>query len=733
MSIMPDINRGFSAAKFISGNSHSRTARRGQAQSLVEVFRARALEDAARVGFTYLREDETAAETVTYSQLDARACSIAGQLQAHCRPGDRALLMYGPGLEFIAALAGCLYAGVVAVPVYPPDPLRVARTLPRLESIIRDAQSRLVLGTSSDLAWAGAMLGKIPGVDALIATDEIETRTIAATNWAGPRLDRQTLAFIQYTSGSTGEPKGVMIQHGNVLQNMIQMEAAIDVEDAVAATWLPAYHDMGLIGSILQCWYSGRPNVMMSPLAFFQRPIFWLETIAKYRATTTGAPNFAYELCVRKTTAEERQNLDLSCWRLAMSGAEPVRPDTIERFLEAFAPSGVRRDIFKPCFGMAEATLMVACTPKSEPARIGSFDAEQLAENNVVETSDDQAAVRRLASCGQSVLDQELLIVDPETLDELPADHVGEIWIAGRHIASGYWNQPEESERTFAAHTRSGRGPFLRTGDAGFLHDGDLFISGRLKEMMIVHGRNYFPADLEQTAAAAHEALKGCCGAAFAVETGGRERIVIVHEVARPNRVDLEEVSRIVRWEVLDAHDVLLDTVVLVRRGTIPKTTSGKIQRGACHELFLARELQPLHCWKAPHLAASANANRPYAAPRTPTESLLADAWSEVLGLEKVGVFDNFMDLGGHSLLAAQLANRLGPRLGIEIPLRELFERPTIADLAELIDQRQAAQAKSEQDFLDQLESMSDDEALAMLSFLEEANPPSENSDNTTS
>ena len=698
-----------------------------RAASMVDVMRGRAAASPDRVAFTFLTDGELAAQQATYGELDRKARAIAARLQQLGAPGSRALLMYDAGLEYLAALAGCLYAGMVAVPAYPPDPMRATRTLPRLEGIVRDAQATLLLGTSSDLAWAGAMLENLPCLEALVATDAIELSL--AERWTAPRIDRDTLAFLQYTSGSTGEPKGVMIQHGNVLHNLGQMEEVIDVEDAVACMWLPAYHDMGLIGSILQCWYSGRHNVLLSPVAFFQRPLRWLEAISRYRVTTTGAPDFGYDLCVRKIKPEERRDLDLSCWRLALSGAEPVRSQTIDRFVEAFAPCGVRREIFCPSFGLAEATLMVACSPKLSAPVVRSFDADRLEQNEAVavdrksDLANDAAPgdmTRRLVSSGRGVPRQQIAVVDPCSKQKLPNGRVGEIWVAGQNVAAGYWNRPDESAATFGAHTAAGDGPFLRTGDLGFFHEGNLYISGRLKDVIIIHGRNHYPQDIEQTVEACHEALKAYGGAAFSYDHEGQERVVIVHEVARPKRFDLDDVARIVRYAVLEAHDVLVDDVILIKQGTISKTTSGKIQRNACRQQFIRGDLQVLHAWQAPRTAAPWRpCPESYVAPRTATESLLAEAWAEVLGVDRVGAFDNFFELGGHSLLATQLVNRLSPRLRVSIPLEDLFERPTVAELAELIDERvdrqHTAQETSDRDMLDALETMSESEAQALL------------------
>ncbi|MES1213113.1 MAG: AMP-binding protein, partial [Singulisphaera sp.] len=354
-----------------------------RAASLVEVFRRRACEDGGRIAFTFLSSDMAApAENRTYAQLDEQARAVAAHLQQRCRPLDRVLLMYDSGVDYIAALAGCMYAGVVAVPVLAPDPTRVARTLPRLEAIVRDAQAEVLLGVSSDLAWAAALLGQIPGLEQIIASDTIDYAVVK--EWKEPSVDRNTPAFLQYTSGSTGVPKGVLIRHGNVLTNLAQMEELIDVPNAIACTWLPMYHDMGLVGGVLQCWYSGRRNIMLSPLAFFQQPLRWLQAASDYRATSLAAPDFGYDLCVRKIKPAERQHLDLSCLQVALSGAEPVRAATIEGFVQAFSECGVRRRIFSPCYGMAEATLLVTATPPKQDVTVRSFDAPQLAKNHAV-------------------------------------------------------------------------------------------------------------------------------------------------------------------------------------------------------------------------------------------------------------------------------------------------------------------------------------------------------------
>lgn len=688
-----------------------------QAANLVEVFRQRALEQPEQIGFTFLGEPDSTPVDCTYAQLDRSARAIAARLQQSCVPGERALLMYETGLEYIAALAGCLYAGVVAVPVYPPDPLRAARTFPRLEAIIRDADASLLLGTSSDLAWAGTMLRQIDRLRELVATDAADTSL--ADNWTPVPLDRETVAFLQYTSGSTSTPKGVMVRHGNLLANLAQMEHALDVPNAIACTWLPAYHDMGLIGGILQCWYSGRRNIVLTPIAFFQQPQRWLQAISAYRATTTAAPNFAYDLCVRKIALEDARKLELSCLQLALSGAEPVRATTIERFVETFSAYGMRREAFCPTYGLAEATLMVANTVRNAGPTVASFDGTALVLNRAERADAKAPHARTLVGSGQVAEGQHVAVVDPLTHASLADGQVGEIWISGSNVAAGYWGRPEDSDATFRAHTATGAGPFLRSGDLGFYHAGELFVAGRLKDLLIVHGRNHHPHDIEQTVEACHPALKPHGGAAFSVDDEGRERVVVVHEVQRPKRYDLDAVVHTIRRAVLEAHDLVVDSVVLIRQGSLSKTTSGKVQRHACREQFLAGTLNVVHAVASPSASGPTNEPVEYVAPRNEIEHQLATHWAEVFGLERVGVNDNFFDLGGHSLLAAQLANRLAPQYGVEMTLGELFERPTIAALAALIDERLNAQEQSgdaaELALLAHIEQLTDAEAESLL------------------
>ena len=430
--------------------------------------------------------------------------------------------------------------------------------------------------------------------------------------WSMPDVHGDTLAFLQYTSGSTGTPKGVVLSHANLVHNSALIACSFEhTRAATGVFWLPSYHDMGLIGGILQPLYVGRPNVLMSPMSFLTRPYRWLAAISRFRGTTSGGPNFAYDLCVRKITPEQRKTLDLSSWRVAFNGAEPVRAETLDAFAEAFAPCGFHREAFYPCYGLAEATLIVAGGFVHKPPVVNTFDAAGLARGEVLEAEPDDEGVRALVGCGENLPDQQIVIVDPETLTPSPPGQIGEIWVQGPSVAQGYWRQPEATESTFRARLNCGAGvpparasetpapqaPFLRTGDLGFLQDGELFVAGRLKDLIIVHGVNYYPQDIERTVQQSHPRLRSDCGGAFTVERDGREQLVVVQEVERHKQSDFREVFDAIRRDVAGEHELSLDAIVLIKAGSVPKTSSGKIQRHACREGYLAGTLDVVGQW----------------------------------------------------------------------------------------------------------------------------------------
>jgi acyl-CoA synthetase (AMP-forming)/AMP-acid ligase II/acyl carrier protein len=562
-------------------------------QSLIETLRARSTERAGRRAFLFLDSHGNETAELSFGELDRRARSVAAALEARGdrgergARGERALLLFPPGLDFIVAFLGCLYAGVVAVPAYPPRP---RRGQPRLQAIARDARARFVLAPATIAGGAAQLCASIAELagSVWLAIEEISAGGEA---WDGPGPEPDAPAFLQYTSGSTSDPKGVMVTHANLVHNEEAIRLGFgQTEDSIVVGWLPLYHDMGLIGNVLQPLYAGAASVLMSPLAFLQRPRLWLETIGRYRATTSGGPNFAYDLCVRKVGEAEREGLDLSSWSVAFNGAEPVHAETLERFSAAFGPCGFRREAFFPCYGLAEATLFAAGGDPAGAPVVRAFQGEALADHDAVEAAPGEDGAHSLVSCGRPSPGQRIAVVEPESGTPCAPGRIGEIWIAGPSVAAGYWGRPEDSERLFRARTAGGDGPFLRTGDLGFLAaDGELFVTGRLKDLIILRGRNYYPQDIERTATCVDPSLRPDSGAAFSIERGGTERLVVVQEVerGRSEALDPDALAEAVRRAVADEHEVAVEEVVLLRSGTLPKTTSGKVRRQACRAEYL--------------------------------------------------------------------------------------------------------------------------------------------------
>jgi acyl-CoA synthetase (AMP-forming)/AMP-acid ligase II len=579
--------------------------------TLVGLLRMRAAERPAFRVFTFLVDGDLQETHLTCGELDRQARAIGALLQELDAPGQRALLLYAPGLEFIAGFFGCLYASVVAVPAYPPNPGRLAQTLPKFRALVNDARVSFALTTSSIRPILETFFAEDPDLRAIhwLTTNDIVPSL--ADRWQNPKASPDTLTLLQYTSGSTGAPRGVMLSHRNILHNQGLLLDAFEHHTAdVGVGWLPLYHDMGLFGQIVQPLYAGGPVVLLSPLAFLQRPLRWLQAISRYRGTTSGGPNFAYDLCVRKITPEERATLDLTSWTLAANGAETIREATIDRFVAAFGPCGFRREAFYPCYGLAEATLIVAGGARADPPATCTVRSEPLGSNRVVEAARDEADSQTFVGCGHTLGDQHVVIVDPESLRPCPPDRVGEIWVSGPGVAQGYWNSPEATARTFRARLEgTGDGPFLRTGDLGFSRDGELFITGRLKDLIIVDGRNHYPQDIEFTVEQSHAAVRPGCCAAFSVDVDGEERVVVVAEIDAgpgdprpverrlgqgtepPMPLDRAAVITAIRRAVADYHDLRIEAVSLLKKGSLPKTSSGKIERHACRAGFLARSL----------------------------------------------------------------------------------------------------------------------------------------------
>ncbi|MCC6697662.1 MAG: fatty acyl-AMP ligase [Candidatus Hydrogenedentes bacterium] len=565
-------------------------------RTLVELLQNRAAESPDKLAFTFLVDGEEEGDRYTYADLDRRARAIAVALRDLCEPGDRVLLLYPPGLDYLAAFFGCLYAGVAAVPVYPPDPGRLNRSLPRLKVVIRDADTRVALTVSLMKEMGAAFTEHDAEFEKMVwlATDTIPDEH--AEDWIEPELTPETLAFLQYTSGSTADPKGVMVSHKNLLYNLYDMGHYWgSADNSVFVTWLPVFHDMGLIFGLLLPIFLEFPCYLMSPLAFLQRPLRWLRAMSKYGATHTCAPNFAYDLCVRKTTPEQRAALDLSNWQCAGNGAEPIRPETLDRFTETFQSCGFQGTAFSPGYGLAEATLKVTTTPRDEPPTFLPVVAEELERHRVVAAQRAGEGVRIVVGCGRTHADTRVLIVDPDSRLQCGPDTVGEIWVSGTTVAQGYWNRPEDTATTFEARLAdTDEGPFLRTGDLGFVKDGIVFVTGRIKDMIIIDGQNHYPQDIERTVELSHEAIRPGCCAAFSVHVDGEERLALVAEAALAQGVEAKPLIGLIRRAISEVHNLRAHKVCLIRPRTIDKTSSGKIQRQSTRKGFLTNSLEVL-------------------------------------------------------------------------------------------------------------------------------------------
>ena len=584
--------------------------------TLIALLEHRAAEQGSERAYTFLLDGDREGGSFEYGGLTAQAKAIAATLaERGVMPGDRALLLYSPGVEFIAAFFGCLCAGVIAVPAYPPHPVQLARTLPRLVAVMTDAQVSIVLTTdtiarmAAELAQVASSFRDLPW----LATDRVVTDAAAA--WRRPSVSADSLALLQYTSGSTSAPKGVMVSHGNLLHNLAYLDH-LEENDAtsVAVSWLPVIHDMGLIEAVLLPAYSGYPAYLMAPETFLQRPLRWLQAITRYRGTNSGGPNFAFDLCVRKIDPQQVQALDLSSWRCAYNGAEPIRRDTLVRFHETFRSAGFRWSSFFPVYGLAESTLLVSSGRRMDEPAICEADADALTQGRFTTAiADASRGTTSLVACGPVWFGTEIRIIDPETHEQCAPNRVGEIWISSLSVARGYWRCPEQTALAFGARLVTGEGPFLRTGDLGVMHEGQLVVTGRLKDLLIVRGAKHYPQDLELTAERQHAAVRAGCCAAFAVGGSDGESAVLAAEIdtrqlAGPSNAErmmqLAEIAAGIRRGIVEQHGVLLQAVSLIALGSMPKTTSGKLQRQACRAAFDSGTLDELHRWTRPSVVA---------------------------------------------------------------------------------------------------------------------------------
>ncbi|WFE98683.1 non-ribosomal peptide synthetase [Micromonospora sp. WMMD964] len=619
--------------------------------TVVDLLRARAREQPDRRAYLFLDRDGLERESLTFAALDRRAKAIATRVRRHAAPGDRVLILHPPSLEYIACFFGCLYAGVVAVTAYPPN---FTRRLERIRGLVRDSSPALALTTDRISAAASA---RFTQAEELVGFDWLDTATVADddADWCPPRIDGDSLAFLQYTSGTTGDPRGVMVSHGNLLRNAATLHDAVGYHpDDRMVSWLPPYHDMGLIAGVLQPVHGGFEAVLLAPATFALDPFQWLQAISRYGGTTSYAPDFAYNLCTDRIDEERRAGLDLSTWTSAVLGAEPTRVDTLRRFAAMFADCGFRPEAFRSGYGLAESTLAVTIT-RAAPAE---FDVSAGAlERGEITPATEETDRRRLVSVGPGIdPEQSVVVVDAADRRLLTAGEVGEIWVRGPSVAQGYWRRPEQTRETFQARVTTGEGPFLRTGDLGFVHDGELYVTGRIKDMIIVRGRNLYPQDVERCAVAGHPALRSGLAAAAGLDTSAGEQLLVVAEVRRDaTEPDVDGIVAAIRQAVTAEFEVAVHAVVLVRAGTLPRTSSGKVQRHAAKQGYAEGDLTELARWVSDEQTS------------TPTRPTTTDGASAPVGTD--GLDGGTCRAGTGAVPAGS-----GSRTGDATPVRDLLD-----------------------------------------------------------
>ena len=649
-------------------------ARAAGVQSLVDLLEYRAYRQPSHAVFRFISSEGRDEEALTFSTLQRRARAIAAHLADHVVPGDRVVLLVPPGLEYVASFFGCLYAGAVAVPAYPPNPRRAD---PRVARIVADCGARVAIVSSAFMARLDGWLALSPELAGITWLEAGRLADGDVAGWRMPSVTGASLAMLQYTSGSTGDPRGVMLAHANLLHNsaVIHRVSAHRAEDN-GVFWLPPFHDMGLIGGILQPIYAGLSAALMAPATFLQRPLTWLEAMARFRATTSGAPNFAYDLCVERISDAEKSTLDLSAWRTSFNGAEPIRADTIERFRDAFAVCGLRPNVILPCYGLAEGTLLVSGGPAERAAHLVSVDRRSLEWGELRAPEAGSASASTLVASGEPVAEQVVKIVDPDTGAVCDDGQVGEIWVAGESVALGYWNRPEATSGTFHARLARLDLSFLRTGDLGVLVDGQLVVTGRLKDLVILDGRNYYPHDLEVAAERSHASLRPGFTAAFSAAGAGRERLVLVAEVVRQHKAESDTaLFQALRTELAGTSGVVPDEIVLIRQNTIPRTSSGKIQRRACRVAYLDGSLDVVGRWRS--------RGSDTAAPTDAITAFVIDWVREELQVDaaQLDPRTKLRDLGLDSLAATRLVVALEGRFGRRLDPAQLWQQPDIASL----------------------------------------------------
>ncbi len=691
--------------------------------NLVSLLQYRAEKQGDMTAYVFLTDGETREKKITYGQLDRKARAIAATLQNEFPFVEKALLIYPSGLEFLCAFFGCLYAGTIATLAYTPKPNRSSG---RLSGIVRNSKASVALTTkkmmqkfqrSGGFKWELASLKWV--------TSETIDRGYS-NYWQEPSVSGQSLALIQYTSGSSGFPKGVMVTHKNLFHNSAFIRKRCrHTTESRHLSWLPHYHDMGLMGAIVEPMYVGFPAYFMSPGHFIQKPFRWVENISRLRITTSGGPNFAYDLCTQKIRHEQCNGLDLRSWDLAYNGAEPIRSESLERFARVFESYGFRKEAFFPCYGMAEATLFISGGLKQEKPKVVHVDKKHLEQNRVAFCNPTDPDAQGLVGCGRTWLDQTIRIVDPETSTPCPDHDIGEIWVKGPNVAQGYWNNPEETEKTFRAYLAgTGEGPFLRTGDLGFMIEEELYVTGRIKDLIIIHGRNHYPQDIELTVERCHETLRPGCGAAFSISGNHGEKLVVVQEV-RPEHaktLDKDQVFECIKRAVSKAHELRVHAIALIRARTIPKTSSGKIQRKLCKRLFMEDRMKVIKKWHEkesdkPEEAARKKKHEGFTSAGHIQNWLVKKLAASIeIAVSDIDVNASISAYGLDSVDIAEMQGEISDLLDVKIPQDYLMRVDSLAKLSlNLFGLAYDQSGFNEDDLLENIDNLSESEIDALL------------------
>ena len=649
--------------------------------NILDVLRYRMEHTPDETAFIYLKDGEDDEERVTYRQLGNTASSLAVKMEDMNVTGKTALLLFPPGMEFVYSLFGCFFASVIAVPAYPP---RKNRSLDRIRKIVQDSSASIVLTTKEIYE---SFNRSFSDVEELQNLEWVVFQHNSCPVTIQKKYNPEDVALLQYTSGSTGHPKGVMITHRNIMRNCEFIRQSFGFSrKTIAISWLPTFHDMGLVGQVFQPVYTGFPSVLMSPVAFFQQPVRWLNAFTKYKGTMGGAPNFAYDL-LTEIPEEERKNLDLSSIKTIYCGAEPIRKSTFDKFTESYKNFGLKPEMLYPCYGMAETTLITSGPPAGRGAVYLSVSGTALLQNKVKVVPENDEEAKHLVGVGYPWLDTIVRIMDPETLHPSADDEVGEIWVNGSSVAPGYWNNPDETQRTFKAHIPGDPNTnYLRTGDLGFIHEGELFVSGRLKDMIIIHGMNIYPQDIEFIVENSHPVLRNNASAAFSVDVNGEERLVVVAEVERAAIVglDIDPVCDSIRQNIALETELVVHAVQLIRTASIPKTSSGKLQRRAIKESFLNKSLEIIG---ESYLEGYFHEHEQ---PTAETALINIEAWLMTWIHEKLKIPLNRIDTdrpitayGLTSMKAISLQQDFLEKFGVNFPPYLFFEKSSLKQLCE--------------------------------------------------